>query len=296
MRTVAIYGLGTVGMTVAANLISQHQVDELILLDLDEQRSVAVVNDLKLAYPFFKRYRVQEWSSLDQAKVLVVACGELNSIQPQLAKHAKLINQVQKQITGSNFGGIVINLMQPNEATTAFIQQQWQLPPQRVIGTGTMSDTQALKLAIGESLQLASDNVTGYVYGQHDGRLVPAWSTIRVNGRFNDQAISGHKIDQNKLVINARLINYYIKRGQAGALTETRLALELIQAILEDRQAVYTLAVNQPQFGGYVSFPVMLGQNGVQNYLLLKLYSLEEEQLKVARQAIADQELQLAQS
>ena len=295
MRTVAIYGLTTVGATVAANLVSQHQVDELIILDPDEHRAVAVANDLKLAYPFFKQVRVQEWSSLAQTKVLVVACGELNSVQPQLKNQVELINQVQDQITESNVRGIVINLMQPNEAMTAFIQRQWQLPPQRVIGTGTMSDTQALKLAIGETLQLAPSNVTGYVYGQHDGRLVPAWSTFRINGRFNDQVISGHKLDQNKVTVNARLTNYYIKRGQAGVLTATRLTLVLIQAIFEDQQTVFTLAVNQPQFGGYVSFPVMIGQNGVQNYLLLKLYPLEEAQLKVARQAIADQEMQLTQ-
>ena len=65
--------------------------------------------------------------------------------------------------------------------------------------------------------------------------------------------------------------------------------LRVIKSIFSDSGDTYPLAVNQPQFGGYISFPVQIGRKGVGNYLLLPLDELETGQLKVAANAIAQQ-------
>ena len=66
-------------------------------------------------------------------------------------------------------------------------------------------------------------------------------------------------------------------------------AIRVINAILADAGTAYPLAINQPQFGGYVSFPVQIGRQEVGNYVLLPLDELENGQIKVAANAIDTQ-------
>ena len=288
MRTLAIYGLGVVGAQLALTLANQ--VDELLLLDPDEQRAVAVANDLQsagLALPA-KQIKAQAWADLKRAQVLVVALGPAEVVQPDLSAVVAAVRVAAPQVQAADFTGVVINLTQPNEATTAWLQATWQLPSQRVLGSGTLVDTQQLHQAVAAALHLAPASVTGYVYGQHAGQIVPAWSTIHVDGRPLSALPGGH-FDQQQVQTNARLMAYYVTRGQAGQLAAQTAANRLLGAIFQDQQLVVPAAVFHPQYGGYVSFPVRVGRQGVGTYLLLDLYPVEQAQVQVAAEAIATQ-------
>ena len=63
----------------------------------------------------------------------------------------------------------------------------------------------------------------------------------------------------------------------------------LISALLNDEQLVLPVAIYQPQYSGYVSFPAVLGRQGVGNLILLKLYPVEEMAIRTAAAAISGQ-------
>ncbi|WP_251545392.1 lactate/malate family dehydrogenase [Limosilactobacillus caecicola] len=293
MRRIGILGLGQVGSSLAAQLLATRQVDQLLLLDKSADRVVGLQNDLQVAWPT-ANIIAQDWSALTNLDILVVALGEQEQLRNnrfgELATNALAVHKLADRIRPLDFKGVVVNLANPNEALTALLQQEWSLQPKQVIGTGTVLDTARLRLAIQSAAHQSVRSIDGYVYGQHDGALVTAWSTVRINGQTIDQPVYGKRLDDHELEVQAKMNGFYALRGLGsdwnGLVAWTS---RLIQAILLDSHEAFSVAVQQPQFGGYVSYPVQLTRQGVGNYVLLPLYPLETEQIKVAANAIQGQ-------
>lgn len=286
MRTIAIWGLGETGRSLAVTLAVSHQADQLVLLDGDATVADGVAAAVLTAAGWTDRQlRVQDWAGLAQADALLVALpGDDRTRAAQLTANAK-------RVAAANFGGVVINLMAPSEATTAILQAELALPPRRVVGLGTLAATGQLHQSLATAVHQSPQAIGGFVYGQAAGRPVVAWSTVRVSGRPLDKlGAASPAVDQQEVATAARLLDFRLAQAKASPAVTVALAQRVLAAILQDEQLPLALAVSQPQFGGYVSYPVLLGQAGVVSYLLLDLYPLEEEQIKVARAAIADQE------
>ena len=293
MRKIAILGLGQVGSSLANQLLNKGLADQLVLLDANDDRAVGLQNDLLAGWPTADLV-IQDWSALATADVLLVAIGNQDQLREsrfgELTSNAQAIHQIAPKIQNNKFSGVVINLANPNEEVTALIQQEWQLPPKRVIGTGTVLDTARLRLAIARAGKQNYDSIEGYVYGQHDGALVSGWSTIRVNGQKIEQPVNGKKLDDHELDVQAKLNGFYALKGLGsdwnGLVAWT---LRITKSILTNSHKTFSVAVMQPQYEGYVSFPVSITRQGIGNFLLLPLYPLENEQIKVAANAIREQ-------
>lgn len=293
MREIAIIGCGQVGSQLGALLAGQNDVDQLDLLDQDDARTVGLANDLADAWPNLS-FSLQDWSSVSRADVIVVAVGSRDLLADnrfgELLFNAQAIADLAGKIKGMDVKGVVLNLSSPNEALTALIQQTWSLPEKQVVGTGTVLDTVRLRRVIAEQTRTAYAAVAGFVDGQHDGDLVFPSSTWRVNGQTLDRPINSRQVDTEKSLVAARMNGFRTIKGLGSDyLGLAAAASRIIQAILSDSQQAFSLAVKQPQYGGYVSFPVQVGRQGVGNYVLLPLEPVESEQIKVAAQAISSQ-------
>lgn len=297
MSKIGIIGLGHVGRLLAHQLVMAGAVDELVLIDQDDQLALALQTDLQdaeTALASQPQIVIQDYAALADAQVLVVAVGKSSLIADQpmaeLTFNHDAIKQVSAQVKASGFQGIVLNLANPNEAITAYLQQQLLLPPKQVLGIGTVLETVRLHRAIAAAAKLSPANVTGFVYGQHDGQQVFAWSTVRVNGQTLDQTINGHRLDQEHLKINADLSNWYTLQGLGyNASAACAWAVRIIRAILTDEQLALPVAIFQPQYEGYVSFPALINRQGVGNLLLLDLYPVELAGIKTAAATINQQ-------
>ena len=135
MRTIGIIGLGHVGRLLANELVATAAVDKLVLIDQDDDLALAVQTDLLDALPAMRtqpQIIIQDYAALAAAQVLVVAVGDsaLTKDDPmaELTVAGRAVMQIAPQVKGSGFHGLVVNLTDPNEAVTAFLQQQLQLP------------------------------------------------------------------------------------------------------------------------------------------------------------------------
>lgn len=297
MSKIGIIGLGHVGRLLAHQLLVTGMGDELVLIDWDDQLALAVQTDLRdaaVALAGHPKIIIQDYAALRDAQIIVVAVGKSSLIADQpmaeLVFNHDAIKQVATQVKTSGFTGVVLNLSNPNEAVTAYLQQQLLLPPKQVLGIGTVLGTARLHRAIATAAKLAPASVSGFVYGQHDGQQVFAWSTVRVNGQSLDQTINGHHLDHQQLKINADLDNWYTLQGLGyNASAACTWAARIVRAILTDEQLALPVAIFQPQYEGYVSFPALIGRQGIGNLLLLNLYPVEQAGIKTAAATIGQQ-------
>jgi L-lactate dehydrogenase len=81
-----------------------------------------------------------------------------------------------------DYRGLVIVVTNPVDVLTYVLQRSSGLPPERVIGTGTMLDTARLRHAVGEELGLEPRSIHAQVVGEHGDSEVVLWSSAHVGG------------------------------------------------------------------------------------------------------------------
>lgn len=297
MRKIGIIGLGHVGRLLANNLVVGGEADQLVLIDQSDELAVGLKTDLQnaqVAIGVKTEIIIQDYAALRDADILVTSFGEshLQREQPmaELECNSRTVREVAPQVKKSGFNGIVINISDPNEAITAYLQQQLALPPKHVIGIGTTVDTARMRQAVAKSAQVSSESVSGFVYGQHNGEKTFAWSTVTVDGQAIVEMINGHQLDTNQLGVQSDLDNWYTLNGLGyNAYAAVAWTQKIISAILSNAEASFSVAIYQPQYSSYVSFPTLINRNGQGHPLLAKLYPVETIAIKTAVDSIQQQ-------
>lgn len=135
MRKLGIIGLGNVGALLANLLVARQIVDELVLIDTNSDLAVGLQNDLldgMSALAVQPTIKVQDYAALKDADAVVLAIGNAELLKEQrfaeLTDVGKMMRQIAPQIKQSGFSGVLLNLANPNEAATAYLQYLTELP------------------------------------------------------------------------------------------------------------------------------------------------------------------------
>jgi len=167
------------------------------------------------------------------------------------------------------------------------------LPPERVIGSGTMLDTARFRTLLGEHLGVASRSVHAYVLGEHGDSEVLVWSSARlfdfahqvgrpITEKFKSQIDSGVR-HAAYLIIEGKGATYY---GIGAGLAR------IVQAIRDDERAVLTLSSLSMDIEGLnevsLSLPRVLGSKGIVAELRPALSREEHIELKNSAKILKD--------
>ena len=152
-RTVGVVGLGHVGAHVAYSLAIQGIADELILVDLKDQKLASEVQDLRdsVAYmPHRVSVRAGDFSDLGECDVIVNSVGKIDLLRGNTDRVAEMkftvpaVRSYVQKIKDSGFNGVLINITNPCDVVTNELAKGLGLPRGRVFGTGTGLDTARL--------------------------------------------------------------------------------------------------------------------------------------------------------
>jgi len=146
------------------------------------------------------------------------------------------------------------------------------LPPDHVIGSGTILDTSRFRTLLGEHLAVAPHSVHAYVIGEHGDSEVLAWSNAKIGGvpaiDFAQQiGRSLTKDAQEKIDDGVRNAAYRIIEGKGATYHGIGAGIaRIVKAIRDDERAVLTLASLTSGIKGLegvsLSLPRVLGADG----------------------------------
>jgi len=185
---VGVIGCGLVGSSTAFSVALQGAASELVLIDLDARLARAQAEDILHATPFGQPVRVAagDYPNLKGAGVVVLACGaaqrEGETRLELLDRNVKVFRDVIPRIRIHAPEAILLVLSNPVDIITTVVTAIADLPPQRVIGSGTVLDTARFRTLLGEHLGVAPQSVHAYVLGEHGDSEVLAWSSAKVGG------------------------------------------------------------------------------------------------------------------
>jgi len=304
---IGIVGCGFVGSSGAFAIALEGKANELILVDLNADLARAHAEDILHATPFSEPIRVAAGSypMLKGADLVVLACGvgqKPGETRLQLLqRNVKVFQDVVPRVIEHTPDTILLIVSNPVDIMTQVVSKISGLPPQRIIGSGTILDTARFRTLLSEHLDIAPHSVHAYVLGEHGDSEVLAWSTGKVGGVAVEEyaAQIGRPITEEiktKIDGGVRLAAYRIIAGKGATYYGIGAGIARIaSAIGDDEGAVLTLS-NVEGFGGVsLSLPRVLKSKGIDSTIQPMLSNDEAEELKNSAEILraAAAELQL---
>ncbi|SMX40621.1 L-lactate dehydrogenase [Maliponia aquimaris] len=293
---VAIVGAGMVGSATAFALVLQNAVSELVLIDLNAARARAEAEDIAHAVPFAGStvVRAGDYPDIAGASVVILACGvsqKPGETRPQLlGRNAEVFRAVIGRVMEVAPGAILLVASNPVDVITQISTTLSGLPPERVIGSGTILDTARFRWLIGRHLGISPGSIHGYVLGEHGDSEVLAWSSVRAGSvplaAFAAQ-VGAALTDRVRAEIDhgVRRAAYTIIAGKGATWYGIGAGLaRIVTAIGRDEQAVLSVsmveadALGVPQVA--LSLPRLVGAQGVSATLWPDLDAPETEALR----------------
>ena len=299
---VVLVGTGFVGMSMAYSMLNRGGIRELILIDIDEEKTVGEEMDLSHGLPFAPQKMIIKAGDYDQcedAEVVVITAGiaqKPGQTRLELAEtNTKIMKQITQNIMASGFNGIIVVASNPVDLMSYVVYKVSGLPKNKVIGSGTVLDTARLRYLLGDYLKISSKNVHAYIMGEHgDSSFVP-WNHAYVGCKkitdiMKDNHYPMEDLDKiHKGVVNAA---YEIINKKKATYYGIGMALErLVKAIINDENAILTVSayLEKGEYGQedvYIGVPAVINKDGIRELLHLQMSKEDQEKLNNSCQVI----------
>ncbi|GIV97667.1 MAG: hypothetical protein KatS3mg057_2324 [Herpetosiphonaceae bacterium] len=175
-----LVGTGMVGTSFAYAVMQRGIANELVLIDANRARAEAEVMDLNHGLPFVRPMRISvgDYADLAGAAVTVITAGAAQrpgeTRLQLLERNAAIMREIIPAIVRHNPDGITLIATNPVDIMTYIALQESGLPPERVIGSGTILDTARFRYLLGEHYNVDPRSIHAYIVGEHgDSELAP---------------------------------------------------------------------------------------------------------------------------
>lgn len=297
--SVGIVGTGWVGASVAISTLQAAAATEVLLSDRNEALAEGEAMDLSHGASFYPSARVRSapLDDLLETQAVVIAAGRGGAADESrlqlLRDNATIISGLARQF--ADYQGIVVMVTNPVDVLTYVFSRESQLPPERVIGTGTMLDTSRLRQIVGRELDVDPRSVHAQVIGEHGDSEVCVWSSAVVGGTPLRKWPGWDREREHQAETEVREAAYQII-SRKGATNHAigLVTANLLRGMLRDERRVLT--VSRVQDGVLalddiaISLPAIVGAAGAAEVIEPQLDDAERAALDrsadVLRQAI----------
>lgn len=301
---IVLVGTGFVGMSMAYSMLNRGGIKELVLIDINKDKTIGEEMDLSHGLPFAPQkmnIKAGEYDECKDAEIVVITAGinqkpgqsrlELTTI------NAKMMKEITQNIMKSGFNGVIIVASNPVDVMTYVVAKESGLPKNKVIGSGTVLDTARLRYLMAEYLNVSSKNVHAYIMGEHgDSSFVP-WDHAYVGcKKIKDVMKDNNKPMEDLRKIHEDVVNaaYEIIEKKKATYYGIGMALNrLVRAVLDDENSILTVStyLKDGQYGQddiYIGVPAIINSNGVRELVKLELNEKEQKKLDESCRLIKD--------
>jgi malate dehydrogenase len=298
---ITIIGAGRVGSAAAFDILKDH-IDDVILIDLFEDLAKGEALDMMQAAPaieFDGKIRgAGNLAEMRGSELVIVIAGQAR--KPNMTRidlmnnNAKVIRAVVKEVAKYAPDCKLMIVTNPVDIMTFIARKESGLPPNHVFGMGNILDTNRFRAYIAQELNVSRQDVNALVIGEHGDTMVPLVEYASVSGIPITTLLTKEQIE--------RIVHQTITSGAdviklKGATTYAPSAVIALMAdaVIKDRNRVMSVSTcPQGEFSCSalsIGVPVVLGKNGVEKIIELKL-SAESQQrfdhsVATIKQAIA---------
>ena len=192
MKKITVIGAGSVGATIANDLMIQGLASEIVLVDVNKKKAVGEALDIYQGAPFYSPAIVRpgEYADAAGSEIVIITCGVAR--KPGMSRldlaqiNVNILKDVAAGVTPHAPDAIYILVSNPVDVLTYVFHKISNIPARQIIGSGTILDTSRLQSALAKRFHISPKNVHAHVYGEHgDSQFVP-WSLAHIANNHID--------------------------------------------------------------------------------------------------------------
>ena len=187
MSKITVIGAGSVGSTIANDLMIQGISSEIVLIDVNKQKAFGEAMDIYQGAPFCSPTIVRsgDYDAASGSDIVIITSGlprKAGQSRLELAQaNVNIIKDIAPQITAAAPDAIYIIVSNPVDVLTYVFHKISGVPESHIIGSGTILDTSRLQSTLAKRFCISPKNVHAHVYGEHgDSSFVP-WSLANIS-------------------------------------------------------------------------------------------------------------------
>jgi L-lactate dehydrogenase len=288
MKVAIIGGGGLVGSCAASALQFGRIVREIALVDVNQELVGGQALDLLHGAALIADQKIfsAPTSTCADADVVCITAGlrrkpdesRLDLINRNVALFKGILADLKK--SGLKSSAIVFVVSNPVDVLTYLAAQDLGLPPQQVIGLGTVLDTTRLRSLLAERIDAPPSQVQVTIFGEHGDSMVPIWSHAQVAGLPLEKypGVTPTLIAEIEKRTRGSGAEVIKMKGGAGFAVGASIA-DVIHDIALDRRRLQP--VSSLQNGAYgisdvcLSVPTVVGRGGALQHIEVDLWPKE---------------------
>lgn len=299
---ISIIGAGNVGAT-CAHWCAAGELGDIVLLDIPQTEDMpkGKALDLMQSSPIMgfdsRVVGTTDYADTANSDVVVITAGIARkpgmSRDDLLSTNAKIVGSVAEQIKVSSPNSIIIVVSNPLDAMVQRALQVSGFPPHRVLGQAGVLDTARYRTFLAMELGVSVEDISALLMGGHGDTMVPMPSCTSVGGIPVAQLIDPARLEEivDRTRKGGAEIVSLLKTGSAYYAPAAATA-QMVEAIVRDKKRMIPCAAycdREYSVGGYyVGVPVILGSNGVEKIVELRLTDTEQQAFNHSVQAVKD--------
>ena len=306
-RKIIIVGAGHVGSHAGYALISQGLCEEIVYIDTDRKKAAAQAMDLFDATVYLPKrclVRAGDYTDAKDADLLIVAAGPLPDMSKgqtrmdTLSQTIAIIKDVVENIRTSGFEGIILNISNPADVVTHYIQHALDYPVKKILSTSTTLDSARLRRAISEAIGVDQKSILAYALGEHGESQMAAWSAVTIGGKplsqlQKEQPETYGALDLKAIAAEGKAGGWHILAGKGSTEFGIGAAIaEVVRAVFGDENRILPVStLLTGQYGEtdvYASVPSVLNRHGVAEVIELALTKEELEEFHKSCQTMKE--------
>ncbi|NDJ52981.1 MAG: malate dehydrogenase [Chloroflexi bacterium] len=302
-KKVTIVGAGNVGAT-CAHWIAARDLADVVLIDIVEGMPQGKALDLAESGPVegfdLTLSGTNDYADTAGSDICVITAGVPRRKDPntgqfpsrdELVKtNQKIVSSVVKSFVEHSPDAILIIVSNPLDAMCHVALEESGFPPNRVIGQAGALDTARYKTFIAMELGVSVKDIHGLVLGGHGDTMVPLPHHTSVAGIPLLELMDRETLDG--IIERTRKGGGEIVKllGYSGYYAPAAASVSMVEAIVKDQKRVIpSAAYLQGEYGYtnlFIGVPCVLGANGIEKVIEMKLNDEEKAMLDHSADAV----------
>jgi malate dehydrogenase len=298
---ISVIGAGNVGATCADVLAQKDTVKDLVLLDIKEGLSEGKALDIWQTAPI-NRFNTRtvgvtdDYEATKDSDVVIITSGLPRkpgmSRDDLIGINAGIVKSVTENIVKYSPNTIIIVVSNPLDVMTYQAFATANLPKNKIIGMAGVLDTARYCAFLAQELNVSPKDIQAVLMGGHGDTMVPLPRYTTISGIPITELISKEKLDA--IIERAKFGGGELVKlmGTSAWYAPGSAAARMAEAITKDQKRVLPCCVKlEGEYGlndVFLGVPVILGGNGIEKIIELKLNDEEMQLLHASSDAVKE--------
>ena len=304
---ITIIGAGSVGSTIAYTLSSQDIASEIVLIDINKQKAEGEVLDIIQGTCFRDPISIiaGEYEDAKDSDIVIITSGiarKPGQTRLELTQtNVNILKSIIPEIVKAAPNALYLIVSNPVDIMTYVFTKISGLPENQILGSGTILDSARLRCGLSEHFQIAQSNIHAYVFGEHGDTSFIPWSGAYISGVSVDEYYDlEKKLGKDIEPIDKEAMLQYVQKSGGEIISKkgatfyavSSSVCKLCSLLVASSESIST--VSTMMHGEYgiedvcLSTLTLVGPNGVQGKVPMRMTKTEIEQLKKSADALKE--------